>query len=315
MATLESPTALITQVVTVVVTQVVVRGNGAGSDTGIHQELGQNRLHFGLATLEVVSSNKGVVLVSKLNKTRNKSVLRTSVDVWNILQDTGNGENGTWSNLLVVLLHSFQNVLGSVVHTFHHINVSLGVSSPQHNNFVELVGRLEVADILSDLLHVAPLAGGVDLAVGSVEAVVGSLVLVGSNEVWVRVERSVHVQTVGVDTQLDSGGLGDRSIVVGVLQTFLGVELDLVLVGKHGSHKCGTVVTAQSNKHHTNFRHLKVNLELVWLLHRLDRVSSGRLFVHNRVLVHVVGDKLVLRVLAFVGLNFNFWDELDSHDD
>ncbi|KAH3667599.1 hypothetical protein OGATHE_003122 [Ogataea polymorpha] len=264
------------EIVSVVVSQMVVRCNGNWPNSRIDQKLCQHRLQLGLTALEVVSANVGAVIFGKLNNSRNESVLWTSVDVRDVLQDTGHGKHRARRDLLVVLLDGLE----------------------QDDDLVELVGGLEVADILSDLLNMAPLAGGVNLTVNSVEAVICSFVLVGSNEVWVinrlqrhdllhllfelllkvvlqdlcllhgdseivavdvpaandkivrvhhrkqRIEGSIHILALGVDAELDGGRLSDRAVVIGSLEPLFCVELQLVPVGKDGSNKRGSVVSS-----------------------------------------------------------------------
>jgi hypothetical protein len=81
------------EVLAVVVSKVVVASNGSKLDTGTDQEVNQSRLHLGLSRLEVITANESVVLLSKLDSTRDKGVLGRAVDERSILKDTGNSEN------------------------------------------------------------------------------------------------------------------------------------------------------------------------------------------------------------------------------
>lgn len=82
------------QVVAIVVTQVVVTGDRERLDTGIDKEFSKDGLDFGLTSLEIVTTDESLVLLSKLDATRNEGVLRSTVDIRSILKDAGNGENG-----------------------------------------------------------------------------------------------------------------------------------------------------------------------------------------------------------------------------
>lgn len=82
------------EVHTVVVAKVVVAGDGGELDAGVDQEINEGGLHLGLARLEVVTADEGAVLLRKLDGTRNEGVLRGAVDERDLLQDTGNSEDG-----------------------------------------------------------------------------------------------------------------------------------------------------------------------------------------------------------------------------
>lgn len=167
------------QVLAVVVTKVVVAGNGGQLDTGVDKEIHQGGLHLGLARLEVVATNVGIVLLSKLNSTRNKGVLGRAVDEGGALQDTGNSKDGGRRNLLVTLLNSLEKVIGSVVDSINKVGESLSVSAPQNNHLVKVVVGLEITNVLSELLDMSH--GGL----GALNDIVGSVLLVGGNEVGV----------------------------------------------------------------------------------------------------------------------------------
>jgi hypothetical protein len=81
------------EVLAVVVSKVVVARNGSKLDTSTDQEVNQSGLHLGLSRLEVITANESVVLLSKLDSTRDKGVLGRAVDERSILKDTGNSEN------------------------------------------------------------------------------------------------------------------------------------------------------------------------------------------------------------------------------
>lgn len=167
------------QVLAVVVTKVVVAGNRGQLDTGIDKEIHQGGLHLGLARLEVIATNVGIVLLSKLNSTRNKGVLRRAIDKRCALQDTGNSKDGGRRDLLVTLLNSLEKVIGSVVDTINEVGESLSVGGPQNNHLVKVVVGLEVANVLSEVLDMS------HRGLGALNDVVSSVFLVGGNEVGV----------------------------------------------------------------------------------------------------------------------------------
>lgn len=133
------------QVLAIVVTQVVVAGNGGELDTGVDQEVHQGGLHLGLAGLKVITANEGTMLLSELDSTGNKGVLGRAVDEGSVLQDGGNGEHGRGRDLLVAGLDRVDQVLSSVVDTGDDVSVTLSVGGPHDDDLVEVVLGLEVA--------------------------------------------------------------------------------------------------------------------------------------------------------------------------
>ena len=132
------------QVLAVVVAKVVVASNGGELDTGVDQEVDQGRLHLGLTRLEVITTNEGTTLLSKLQGTGNKSVLGRSVDEGGVLQDGGDGKDSGGRNLGVARLDRVDQVLSSVVDTGENVGVALGVGSPHDDHLVQTIGSLEV---------------------------------------------------------------------------------------------------------------------------------------------------------------------------
>jgi hypothetical protein len=133
------------QVESVVVSEEVEGSDGGKLDSGVDKEVDESGLHLGLSRLEVVSSDKGLVLLGKLDGSGNESVLGGSVDEGNTLQDGGDGEDGGGGNLIVAGLDGGQQVVGGVVDTGDQLGVTLGVGGPEDDDLVEGVGLLEVA--------------------------------------------------------------------------------------------------------------------------------------------------------------------------
>ena len=98
------------EVLSVIVAQVIVAGDGGELDTGTDQEVDQSGLHLGLAGLEVITTNESIVPLSKLNGTRNKCVLRRAVDEWDALEDASNSEDSGWSNFIVAFSIAFKRL-------------------------------------------------------------------------------------------------------------------------------------------------------------------------------------------------------------
>lgn len=213
--------SLLAQVLAVVVAEMVVAGNGGKLDTGVDEEVDEGRLHLGLARLEVITTDEGPVALGKLNGTGNEGVLGGAVDEGGVFEDASNSEDGGGRDLLVAVLNGLEEVVGSVVDTLNEVSETLSVGGPLDDDTVKVVGSLEVTvqfmlvkmllraaskmcnvpNVLADLLNVGH--GGL----GALEDVVGTLLLVGSNEVGV------------VDARKgDHGGhlLGNQSLEAGL---------------------------------------------------------------------------------------------------
>ena len=167
------------QVLAIVVAEMVVACNGGQLDTGIDEEVDQSRLHLGLARLEVIATNVGVVLLSKFNGTRNKGVLGRAIDERGVLQDTGDGKDRGGRNLLVALFDGLEQVVSSVVDAGNQVGVALGVGSPHDNNLIKAILLLELANVIAKVLDMSH--GGL----GALNDIVGAVLLVGSDEVRV----------------------------------------------------------------------------------------------------------------------------------
>jgi len=163
------------QVLAVVVTQVIVRDNRTGLETSRDQEINQNGLHLGLSGLEVITTNAHTLTNSQVNETRNEGVLRRTVDVRALLQDGSNSVQVGRRNLKFLSLDSSQQVIGSVVDSSDNINESFSVGGPEDDHGIQLMLGLEVTDVLTNLLN--------HLLLGSLENVIGSVLLVGGDEV------------------------------------------------------------------------------------------------------------------------------------
>lgn len=198
------------QVLAVIVTQVVVAGNGGELDTSVDQEVNEGRLHLGLARLEVITANESTTLLSQLKGTRDKGVLGRAVDERSVLEDRSHGEHGGRSNLKVTGLDRVDQVVGSVVDTGDDVGVPLSVGRPHDNHLIQAVLGLEVANILLDLLDVSP------ASLVTLDDVVGTVLLVGSDEVGVVDTRQrLHLDHLLADLVLE-GGLQDLSTVHGL---------------------------------------------------------------------------------------------------
>ena len=139
------------QVLAIVVAKMVVRCNGSELDTSADQEVNKSRLHLGLARLEVISANEGLVFLGKLNATSNEGVLRRAVDEWSTFKDRSNSENGGRSDFLMAILNCLHEVISGVVDAWNELCETLSVGGPLNNDLVQTVLGLEVTNSLSAL--------------------------------------------------------------------------------------------------------------------------------------------------------------------
>lgn len=133
------------QVHAVVVAKMVVAGNRSELDTSVDEEVHESRLHFGLARLEVVTADEGVVLLGQLDGARDEGVLGRAVDERHLVEDTGHGEDSRGGDLLVAGLDGGQKVVSGVIDALEDIGITLSVGSPLNDDLVKAVLRLEVA--------------------------------------------------------------------------------------------------------------------------------------------------------------------------
>lgn len=82
-----------TQILTVVVTEMIVAGYRSQLDSGVDQEIHESGFHLGLSRFEVISANESAMLLRKVDYSRHKGILRGSIDEWSFLQNTSNGKN------------------------------------------------------------------------------------------------------------------------------------------------------------------------------------------------------------------------------
>lgn len=167
------------QVLTIVVTQVIVAGDGGQLDAGTDEEVNKSGFHLGLARLEVISANVGIVLLRQLNSTGNKGVLGRSVDKGSVLKDTGHGENGGGGDLLMALLNRLEEVISGIIHTLDDVGITFGVGRPHHDDFVKTILFFELSNVFAQMLNVG------QRSLATLDQIVGTVLLVGSNEVRV----------------------------------------------------------------------------------------------------------------------------------
>jgi hypothetical protein len=131
----------------VIVAKMVVASNGGELDTSTDQEVDESGLHLGLARLEVVTTDEGIVLLGELDGTGNECVLRRAIDEGDTFQDTGNSKDGGRRDLLMAILNSLEQVVSGVVDALDDIGEALSIGGPLYNDLVESVGRLELPAI------------------------------------------------------------------------------------------------------------------------------------------------------------------------
>ena len=75
------------------------------------------------------------------------------------------------------------------------------------------------------------------------------------------VERHVHFLPNRINTESYSSCLGDTSEIVGLLLSVLGVPTQVELVGQDSRCDGGSVVSVQSDQHHSEFGYTGVSFE------------------------------------------------------
>jgi len=166
------------QVLTIVVTEVVVRNDSLGLDTSRNKEVNQDGLHLSLTRLEVITTDEDTAALSEVNDTWNNGILRRAIDVRAAFEDSSNSEDVGGRDFRVRASNGCEDLISGHVETLADISETLSVSSPEDNNLVELVVCLELADVSTDVVKVLLLG-----ALG--DEVISTILLVSSNEVGV----------------------------------------------------------------------------------------------------------------------------------
>ena len=131
------------QVHAIVVAEMIVAGYSGDFQSRIDHEVYERGLHLGLARLEVVASDEGIVLLSQLNCSRDECVLRRAINEGGVFQDGGNREHRGWGNLFVSGFYGLHQILGGVIYTRYYVGVAFRVGSPLDDNLVETMLLLE----------------------------------------------------------------------------------------------------------------------------------------------------------------------------
>jgi len=167
-----------TEVLSIIVSEMVVGRDRKWLDTGINQEFSQDGFNLGLTRLEIVSTDESLVLLGELDGTGDKGVLRSTVDIGTTFENGSHGKDGRGSDFFMGRLDGGEEVFGSVVDSGDDLGVSFSVGGPENNDIVELVVGLEVSDIGSDVVEVG-------LLIVTGDQVIGSIGLIGGDEVGV----------------------------------------------------------------------------------------------------------------------------------
>lgn len=131
-----------------------------------------------MTRLEIISTDKGLVLLGELDSTGDKGVLRSTVDVGTTFEDGSHGKDSRGSDFFMGRLDGGEEVLGSIVDSGDDLGVSFSVGGPENNDVVELVVGLEISDIGSDMVEMG-------LLVVTGDEVIGSISLVGGDKVGI----------------------------------------------------------------------------------------------------------------------------------
>jgi hypothetical protein len=134
------------KVLSIIVAKVIVACNGSELDAGTDQEIDEGRLHLCLAGLEVITTNECIVLLSKLNATWNKSVLRRTIDERSILENRSDSKDGGWCNLFMTILNGLHEIVCSIIDARNEVRETLSVGCPLDNDLLQSMFGLEIPD-------------------------------------------------------------------------------------------------------------------------------------------------------------------------
>mmetsp|Transcript_23187 Transcript_23187/g.43878 ORF Transcript_23187/g.43878 Transcript_23187/m.43878 type:complete len:575 (-) Transcript_23187:124-1848(-) len=141
------------EVLTVVITEVIVGNDAHGLNPGGNEEVDHDGLHLGLSRLEIVPGDEHLLLTCQFDNSRHERILRRSVDEGSSLEYTRHGKNGGGTNLRLSHLDAGENVVGGIVDPLLDGREALRVGRPEKNNLIEGIGRLEIANVLANLIH------------------------------------------------------------------------------------------------------------------------------------------------------------------
>lgn len=166
------------QVVTIIVTKMVVRRDRQWLDTRVYKELSEDRLELRLPGLEVITTNERLLTLGKLDNTGYESVLWRTVYERLTLEDGSDSKESRGRHLGVRGTDRSKQIVGRVVHTRDDVAVALGIGSPEYNDTVKLVLSFEATDVGTNMVKMS-------LFISARDNVVSASLLVGSDEVGV----------------------------------------------------------------------------------------------------------------------------------
>jgi hypothetical protein len=136
------------EVLAIIVAKMVVACNGCQLDAGVDQEVYKSRFHLCLARFEVVTADERAMPLSELDCTRNKSVLRRTIDEGCVFQNACDREDSRRGDLLVSRFDRLEQVVGSIIDSRNDVGIAFGVRSPEDNDFVKGILGFEGASSL-----------------------------------------------------------------------------------------------------------------------------------------------------------------------
>jgi len=135
---------------------MVVTDDAQRTDACFDQELSEDALDFGLARLEIVSSDERFVLFGKFNTSGNKGVLRGTIDEGNALEDTTDGKDRGRRDFGMTLLDALDEILSRIIDTRDNLCITFRIGSPNNNDFIHIMLRLERFNVIANMLHMFP---------------------------------------------------------------------------------------------------------------------------------------------------------------
>jgi len=160
---------ILLQVLSIIVSQMVIGDNWGKSETGTNQEITHHSLESSLSTLEIWTSNEGIIDSSILNYGRVESILWGTIKVSDLLFNGSNTIEYWWGKGL--------RSSNSLMHLFNGLNLReqelLGIGSPEDDHWI--CSGFHVLDVFSNCSNL--------FLVWSNNDIVCSIILICSNKI------------------------------------------------------------------------------------------------------------------------------------
>ena len=142
------------EILAVIISEMIVGHDRCRFDARADEEIHQDGFHLRLTRFEIITTDENTMTLGELNDTRNQRILRRTIDVRASLKDRRHGENIRRGHFSFTALNATHHLLRRHVESGAHIDKSLGVCRPQHDDGIEFILRFEVANIATDVVQI-----------------------------------------------------------------------------------------------------------------------------------------------------------------